>query len=286
MNPVTIGIIGGTGGMGRLFRELFEKSGHRVLIAGRQTELSYLELTRKSNIVILSTPVDVAIQICEIIGPIMTEDQALMDFCSLKEDIVAAMLKGTTKAEVVGTHPLFGPFTRSLSGHHIILCPGRGDKWRRWIEGEFNKMGAETQDMAADLHDRNMAVVQGLTHLLTICTGRTLQKINMTPDAAMACSTPIFKLTIDLIGRLFAQDLELYSMLVGKNKYVPEVVDTFIQALTEGQTALLKGDPEEGMRFLGEIKTFLGAFCEEGLKQSNRYINHVIHRNREDTPFS
>jgi prephenate dehydrogenase len=130
MNPVTIGIIGGTGGMGRLFRELFEKAGHRVLIAGRQTELSYLELTRKSDIVILSTPVDAAIQICEIIGPIMTEDQALMDFCSLKEDIVAAMLKGTTKAEVVGTHPLsFSVREEAINGG--AGSRGSSTKWAR-----------------------------------------------------------------------------------------------------------------------------------------------------------
>lgn len=272
MNSVTIGIIGGTGGMGRLFQELFEKAGHRVLIAGRKTELSYGELARQSDVVILSTPVDVAIEICKTIGPVMTEHQLLMDFCSLKEDIMAAMLSGAGKAEVVGTHPMFGPFTESLDGQNIIICPGRGEKWRQWIESEFKKFGAEIRVMSPDVHDKNMAVVQGLTHLLTICTGRTLQKINMKPDEAVAFSTPIFRLNMDMIGRLFAQDLELYSVLVGKNRYVPEVIETFINAMEEGRKALLNGRPEQGIRFLEDIKTFLGDFCQEGLKQSNRYL--------------
>ena len=249
-------------------------SSRRSRSGGMYTELTSLELARRSDIVIISTPVDAAIQIAQTIGPVMTENQALMDFCSLKEEIVTAMVKGTRRAEVVGTHPLFGPFTRSLVGQNIILTPGRGDKWRCWIDEEFKKMGAATQIMGADVHDRTMAVIQGLTHLLTISTGRTLQKLNMRPEEAMLSATPIFKVSLDFIGRLFAQDLELYSMLVGRNKYVPEMLDTFLGAMEEGRQALLNGAPNEGITFLEEIKKYLGPFCEEGLKQSNQYLSY------------
>ncbi|MBU0991395.1 MAG: prephenate dehydrogenase/arogenate dehydrogenase family protein [Proteobacteria bacterium] len=284
MKSVTIGIIGGSGGMGRLFEGVFKKSGHHVLIAGRKTVLTYEDLARKSDVVILSAPADASIEICKSVGPLMTEDQLLMDFCSLKEDIVTAMLSYTEKAEVVGTHPMFGPFTESLEGQNIVLCPGRGDKWQAWLKSEFQKLGAEILVMPAITHDKNMAVVQGLTHLLTICTGRTLQKINMTPDDAVLYATPIFRMNIDLIGRLFAQDLELFSMLVGKNRYVPDVIDTFIKAMEEGKRLLVNGCPEEGIRFLEDIKGFLGDFCEEGLKQSNRYLNHVVRKKDNGHP--
>lgn len=275
MSVVTIGIIGGTGGMGRLFEKIFIGAGHRVLIAGRKTELSYLDLARQSDVIILSTPVLSALDICDEIGPHLEEHQALMDFCSLKEEIVQKMV-ACTKAQVVGTHPMFGPYTESLNGQNIILCPGRGETWYRWIEHEFKKEGSVVSTMEPKDHDRAMAVAQGLTHFLTICMGRTLQKLDMSPALAGPYSTPIFKLKNDLIGRLFAQDLHLYATLVGGNQYVKDVLDLFLRSVNEGRDALLSGDESIAMDFLQDIREFLGDFCQVGLLESNKIMRSVV----------
>lgn len=272
---VTIGIIGGTGGMGRLFEKLFISSGHKVLIAGRSTELSYRDLAVQSDVIILSTPVSAAVEICKDIGPLITEGKALMDFCSLKEEIVSAMME-CTNAEVVGTHPMFGPFTDSLAGQNIILCKGRGETWIKWIEKEFKRYGAVVSIMEPMIHDRTMAVAQGLTHLLTICMGRTLQKLDMSPSEAGPYSTPIFKLKNDLVGRLFAQDLDLYATLVGSNHYVGDVLNLFLESLEEGRQALLSGNKNDAISFLADIKEFLGDFCDSGLEESNKIMKSVV----------
>lgn len=275
MSNVTIGIIGGTGGMGRLFEHIFVKNGHKVLIAGRKTELTYTELAKQSDVIIISTPVSSAIHICDEIGPHIDEHKALMDFCSLKEEIVEKMVS-CTKAEVVGTHPMFGPFTESIAGQNIILCPGRGEKWFRWIENEFKREGAVVSTMKPKDHDRTMAVAQGLTHFLTICMARTLQKMDMNPTDAGPYSTPIFKLKNDLIGRLFAQDLDLYATLVGTNKYVKEVLDQFLDTVVEGRKELLSGNKDQAIHFLADIREFLGDFCEQGLSASNRFMGSIV----------
>jgi prephenate dehydrogenase len=275
MDQVTIGIIGGTGGMGRLFEKIFVNSGHRVLIAGRKTELTYLQLVERSDIIILSTPEESSLDICDQIGPHIPEHKALMDFCSLKQRIVKKMAE-CTRAEVVGTHPMFGPFTESIKGQNIILCPARGERWYRWIETEFKKEGAVVSTMEPADHDKAMAVAQGLTHFLTICMGRTLQKLNMSPADAGPYSTPIFKLKNDLIGRLFAQDPDLYVTLVGENPYVADVLSTFMKSIDESQKALLSGNREVGLDFLRDIRDFLGDFCHQGLDESNKIMRSVV----------
>jgi prephenate dehydrogenase len=254
---------------------LFRSNGHKVLIAGRSTELSYSELVRQSDVVIISTPLESALKICEDIGPHMDETKALMDFCSLKEEIVEKMM-ATTTCDVVGTHPMFGPFTESIAGQNIILCPGRGDRWFRWIENEFRKEDAVVSTMAPKDHDRTMAVAQGLTHFLTICMGRTLQKMNMSPADAGPYSTPIFKVKNDLIGRLFAQDLELYATLVGGNKYVKDVLEIFMDTVKEGSRTLLSDDKDEAVRYLEDIRHFLGDFCNTGLSESNKFMRSIV----------
>jgi prephenate dehydrogenase len=271
MDRLNIGIIGGTGSMGRWFKRFFSEAGHNVLISGRKTEITYEDVARRCDVVILSVPLDAAISISERIGPVMSQNQLLMDFCSLKENILKNMLSSTS-AQVTGTHPLFGPFTDSIKGQNIIVCHGRGTKWLEWLEDEFTKKGAIVTHMDPVTHDRNMAVVQGLTHLLTICLGRTLQKLNMAPSDAVFYSTPVFRLKVDLLARLFAQDPGLYANLIGKNTHVKDAVDTFLSAMDEAKKCLLSGQDENAISFIENIRDFLGDSCQQGFEESNKIL--------------
>lgn len=279
MNTLTIGIIGGTGGMGRLFAPFFERRGHRVLIAGRRTALTYRQLAADSDIVIISTPQEAGIPIIRDIGPLLDENKLLMDFCSLKADIVDAMLTHS-KAEVIGTHPLFGPFTTSFKRQNIIICPARGTAWINWCEETLRAEGACVSQMTPTDHDRHMAIVQGLTHFITICVGRTFMKLDMQPKAALHFATPLFRLNMDLVGRLFAQDPSLYSSLVSKNKNIDNILKVFFKAMDESRSALFD-NRVDALAFLKEIRDFLGSFCEEALDESNLFLD-ALYQAEED----
>ena len=274
MTNTVIGIIGGTGNMGRWFKDFFLSAGHKVLVSGRKTSLTPSDMAKKSNIIILSMPIHAAIPTCEDIGPLLSHDQLLMDLCSLKEKILEKMLN-STQAQVIGTHPLFGPFTDSIKGQNVIICPGRGTGWLEWIEEEFQSQDAVVRRMDPITHDRNMAVVQGLTHFLTVCMGRTLQKINMAPDQAKSCSTPVFRLNIDLIGRLFSQDPELYASLIGSNRHVKDVMAIFMSAISEAKESLFSDKEGEASAYLNNIRDFFGDFCRESLQESNKILKDL-----------
>lgn len=274
MEQHTIGIIGGTGHMGRWFERFFSENGHTVLIAGRKTPLGYRELADQSDIVILSVPLQSALRVAADIGPGMRPDQLLMDFCSLKEDILEHMLASTT-AEVLGCHPLFGPMTDSLKGQNVVFCPGRGSRWKAWLEAEFTAHQAVVSHLDAGAHDRHMAVVQGLTHLMMIGLGRTLQRLDLDPETLLAHSTPVFRVKLDLVGRLFDQDLDLFRNLVGENRHVQPAIETFLAAMTEASAALAAGAAGPGTAYLEEIRRFLGGFCRHGLEESNRLLETI-----------
>ncbi len=274
MDKITIGIIGGTGVMGCLFEREFLAAGFNVLIAGRKTRLTYKELCKRSQVVILSTPVKSAVEIAKKIGHLLKEDQLFMDFCSLKEDVVASMLANSC-AEVCGTHPMFGPFVNSLKKQNVVLCPGRGKKWHKWAENFFKARGAVVTVMDPLQHDKNMAVVQGLTHFLTISLGKLIQKNNILPDDISSCSTPIFRLKLDLVGRLFAQDTHLYSTLISENRHTQKVVDEFLNVFCETKEKLFVNNEDKKIEFLEEIKKYYGDFCDTALKESNEILNKL-----------
>ncbi len=274
MNRVTIGIIGGKGKMGQWFSRFFTEAGHRVLISDLKTELRPKEIAKKSDVVILSVPLAAALHLSEEVGPMLNSKQLLMDICSMKEDIVEAMNR-FSHAEVAGTHPLFGPYPDTIDGQNIIICPGKGSVWLKWLENEFKKEGASVIRMNPETHDRNMAVIQGLTHMLTVCLGRLLQKFDMNPKEVILYSTPVFRINIDLIGRLLSQDLNLYDDLIGGNRYLPEILEEFRSVLNEGKERLLSGNKGEGAAFMEEISDFFDPFCQRGLDESNRIIKAV-----------
>ena len=128
--------------------------------------------------------------------------------------------------------------------------------------------------MTPEAHDRNMAIVQGLTHLLTVCMGRILQNFNMPPQEAMLFSTPVFRINLDLIGRLLSQDLGLYEDLIG-NKYVPEILEMFQSVFNEGKERLLSDNKGEGAAFMEEIRNFFDSFCQRGFDESNEIIEAI-----------
>lgn len=269
---ISIGIIGGTGSMGQWFGKFFSGAGHTVLVSGRKTETTYTDIIKECDAVILSVPLDAAIEVSGQIGPLLRKNQLLMDLCSLKEAVVKNMLD-KTEADVIGTHPLFGPFMDSIKGQNVIMCPGRGEQWLKWLENEFVSKGAFVTVMNPSVHDRHMAIVQGLTHFLAICMGRTLQKMNMNNSTALSCSTPVFKINYDLIGRLFAQDIGLYQNLISRNIHFGNVLDLFLSSVDEGKNSLLSGQDEKGLLFLEDVRDYFKDSCLNSLKESNKIIN-------------
>lgn len=259
--------------MGRWFKSFFEETGHTVLVAGRTTALTCEALVQRSAVVILSVPISAAEGVCRGIGPAMDPSQLLMDICSLKEDVLKHMLENTS-AQVVGTHPLFGPATEKLYGQNIIICPGRGTDGLSRMESLFRSEGAVLTRMDPQEHDRHMALVQGLTHFLTVSLGRTLQKLNLRPQDALQVATPVFRTQLDLVGRLFAQDLELFQDLIRINPYMESTLEIFLSSLTESrQKLIVTDDSSSGKNFMQGIHEFLNPFCEQGLAESNFLLN-------------
>lgn len=279
MSEVAIGIIGGTGGMGQWFERYFKSIGSTVLIAGRNTEITYKDIADTCDIIIVSVPMDVAEDVARNIGKDLGPHQLLTDFCSQKETIVEAMLDATD-AQVLGMHPLFGPYHQTLNGQNIVFCQGRGDAWRQWLEEKFKNSGAVITHMGASDHDRNMALFQGLTHFISLCMGSMFEELNLTPHDAMKFSTPVFRVNIYLIGRLLAQDHDLYEKLIGENKYVPELIDTFSRIMDQTKKKLLTGKKGEGAEFIKRLQESYNDLCKESLEESNKMLEVLYDKNK------
>ena len=198
---------------------------------------------------IVAVPVASTIEVIRAVGPLLTEEALLMDLTSLKEEPVKAML-ASSRAEVIGCHPLFGPDAPSLEGQNIVLCPARGGRWLGFLQGIFVKNGARITVTAPAEHDRMMAWVQGLTHLDTLLTGLTLRDSGVEPSELAAFSTPVFRTREAIAAKVFGPRPGLYAAILAENPNMPaselfeknflKVKEMILRRDTAGIAALLK----------------------------------------------
>ncbi|MDH4225883.1 MAG: prephenate dehydrogenase/arogenate dehydrogenase family protein, partial [Deltaproteobacteria bacterium] len=205
--PRTIGLAGGTGKMGMMFKRLFEADGQTVLVAGRSTSLTFEELARRSDVVIVSVPISHTGEVIQRIAPLLNPDQLFSDFTSIKSAPVAAMLKSA--AQVVGCHPIFGPMGQP-EGQNVVLCPARPGDLAPWYREFFTRHGMRVHEMTPAEHDEAMGVIQGLTHFINIAFAKTLETRGVDLQRILNVCSPVYRVTFAMLSRILSGDPALY----------------------------------------------------------------------------
>ncbi len=240
MDRFSIGIIGGTSGIGRSFADFLTQEGHMVHVTGRMTGMDIPDLAMACQIIIVSVPIGVTCEVIRKVGPFLKEDALLMDLTSLKAEPVRAML-ASSASEVIGLHPLFGPGVSSLQGQNVVLCPGRGERWLPRLKALLERKGARLVVTTPERHDEIMAVVQGLNHLNTIVLGLVLHETGMKPADLEAFMTPIFRAKVEIMERVFERP-GLYAEILTLNPHVERICGLYETSLAELREKIRKGD--------------------------------------------
>ncbi len=275
VEPKTIAIIGGEGGMGRSLNTLFSDLGHDVLSADLQTKLRPAEAAATADVVIVSVPIRDTRAVIEQVGHLVRKDALLMDVTSIKTDPMAAML-ASTEASVVGTHPMFGPGVNTYQGQRVVLCPGRGDAWLDWVRQMFTARGLVISEATPAEHDSMMAIVQVLHHFKTQVLGMALSRAGTPLEETLRFTSPAYLLEAYVTGRHFAQSPELYGPIEMLNPDSTRVIATFSKAAADLAEILADGDQGAFDQVFADVRAFFGEFTEEALEQSGFLIDRLV----------
>jgi len=272
---ITVGIIGGTGQMGQWFKKFFEKNKCKVLIASRKTKLKPEQCAAKCDVVIISVPISSTVKVIKEVAPYVREGALLMDLTSLKKEPVQAMLQNT-QAAVIGTHPVFGPSVKTIRNQTVVLCPARPKKWMPWLRNILEKNGALVRITTPEKHDKMMSIIQGITHFSTICVAHTLKKLGIDVAESLHYTSPIYKLRMDMVGRLLNQDPTLYADIEMLNPENKKAMEEYIRSTRELIGIIKRKDKEEFIKFFKEGADFLGSFKREATEYSDYLIEKLV----------
>jgi len=195
--------------------------------------LSNKELVQKSDVVIISVPIRVTVEIIKEVGPYIAPEALLMDFTSLKKASVEAMLK-YSKSEVMGAHPLFGPNIESLKGQTITT---------------------------PEKHDQIMAVIQALTHFFLLGFALILKESPFSMETLMRYATPNFQIISQRIFHLNHQNPEIYASIQFDNPFYHEKILPLCWEVLERLKKIIQDQNyEEFLKIFQELGDFLGNY--------------------------
>ncbi|WP_292727647.1 prephenate dehydrogenase/arogenate dehydrogenase family protein [Methanoculleus sp.] len=271
------GIIGGTGQMGRFFAGVFEAAGWETIVSGTKTSLTNPDVAEMADLVMVSVPIRATVGVIREVAPILSEEQVFCDLTSLKVEPVRAML--SSRAEVIGLHPMFGPGAASLRGQTIIATPARcGKETLEGLLSVFRDQGAAITLSTPEDHDRMMAVIQGLTHFGTLAKAEAIRRTGADVAETLLFTSPVYRIEMGLVGRLLAQDAGLYGDMLQMNSAVPEVLAQFEEAVRTLREIVESGDDERFRAFFMENAGHYASYLRTATVETDDLVNHVVNR--------
>lgn len=199
--------------------------------------LASLAEVAAADIVVLATPVDRLRQVIAAIGPHLRPGVVVLDVGSVKV-IPAEIMRGSLPehVEIVGTHPLFGPQSarEGITGLKIAVCPIRGRSAFRIAAFLRKVLRLKVIVTTPEAHDREAAMVQGLTHLIA----KVLVRMEPLPTRMTTASFDLVARAVEMV-RYDAP--EVFLAIERDNPFAPEVRRRFFALAAEVDAALERG---------------------------------------------
>jgi chorismate mutase / prephenate dehydrogenase len=268
-------LVGGRGRMGRLFGDQFTRRGHAIDVLEKDDAIDPKRIAA-ADVVFVAVPMTDATRVTAELAPLVREDALLCDINSLKREVCAELR--ACRGEAVGTHPMFGPTVGSLRRQKIVVCRIKPGPMSQWLEGELGRMGAELIESDPDTHDRMMAIVQVLTHFGILVMGQALAKSGVPLAETLRYMSPIYRLEVSIVGRLFSQSPELYREILMSNPHGVPYRDLFVAQARELADMIARGDRESFVARFRETSTFFAEFSREAMTLSDHIIDTVMSR--------
>lgn len=172
----------------------------------------------------------------------LTPGAIVVDVASVKVRPIELMQRHlSAQCDILGTHPLFGPQTAGalggIAGQPIALCPvritdmQRLDRIRAFLA---ETLGLRIVEIDPDAHDREMARVQALTHLI----GHAAVEMDL-PESPLA--TLAYTRLLELKRNMANHSADLFHTIQGDNPYAADARRAFRDAIDRLESRIDRG---------------------------------------------
>ncbi len=263
-------VVGGEGALGSVFVTLFKNSDYQVSILDKAQWNEREEILTDADLVIISVPINLTVEVIKAL-PKLSPNCILADVTSVKKAPLDAMLQAHD-GPVVGLHPMFGPDAPGMIKQVVVVCHGRMSEAYQWMIKQMQVWGAQVHEAHAAQHDKAMAFIQVMRHFNTFVYGQHLTQESPDLKELIAFSSPIYRLELAMVGRLFAQAPALYADIIFNDLDNVRLLERFHHRFGEA-IKLLKDNNKKGfIDKFKEVEAWFGEYATECLKDSKQML--------------
>ena len=263
-------VVGGNGALGGLFVHMLRLSGYRVEVLEKADWEQADALLSGAGMVLVAVPIDVTEVVIARLGQ-LPDDCLLVDLTSVKQGPMAAML-AAHKGPVLGLHPMFGPDVASLAKQVIVCCVGRDPAASEWLCQQMTIWGARLVEVSAAEHDKAMTLIQALRHFATFAYGRHLAEEGADLEQLLRLSSPIYRLELAMVGRLFAQDPALYADIILSSPQNLAMIRRYYEEFGRSLALLEQGQREGFVAAFNQVADYFGEHAGQFLRESKQLL--------------
>ncbi|MFY9288364.1 MAG: prephenate dehydrogenase [Alphaproteobacteria bacterium] len=207
----------------------------KVIAKTHKARVGTLEDAASCRIVVVAVPVQQIEAALKQIAGYVKPGALVIDVASVKIKPTMQMKKILPKyVDVIGTHPLFGPQTgkNGIKGLNIALTNVRGHRAPCVAKFLAQKLKLNVHLTTAKEHDKELAYVQGLTHLLMkVVVALDLPKFRFT--------TKTYEYLEQMVEMIRYDSEELFRAIERENPYSKKAKKEFFSAARKLEEKLM-----------------------------------------------
>jgi|TARA_B100000959_G_scaffold41728_1_gene41919 prephenate dehydrogenase len=278
-----ITIIGAGGQMGQWFSKYFsdmdfEVTGHdsENKVTGKDVIVSESLVggILQADYVILCTPTRRTPEIIRLIAKEMKRGTYLIEISSEKSKVVSSLSKMPAKINPICIHPMFGPGIKTIKGQNIISIPIKDAKKELTVTKSLFE-GANFVTIDAIEHDKKIAVILGLTHLMNLVFANIIskdEKMNLTEKM----SGTTFRVQKTLAESIMTETPELIETIIA-NPEIRRVAEDLWKDVGRLLTSVQESKTEEVVNYIKECQERLAKHTDinESYKRLTKMVKSV-----------
>lgn len=137
-----------------------------------------------------------------------------------------------------------------------------------------NGLGARLHKITPEEHDRNMSFIQALRHFTTFTYGQNLAE-DVELEQLLALSSPIYRLELAMVGRLFAQDPQLYADIIMSSDENIALIKRYYNSFGRALEMLERKDKAEFVAQFKQVSQWFGDDAKHFMRESQSLLQQA-----------
>ena len=257
-------IIGGNGKMGQWFAQFLSSQDFDVFIHDTEpwqdqqnfvADFRTIELNH--DYIILATPIQTSADILKELCALKPSG-IVLDISSIKSPLRLPLRQlADSGTRVVSIHPMFGPNIQLRSGKHVIFMDMGNEEAVNQVKQLFQPTMAERIDMKFEDHDRLIAYVLGLSHVVNIAFLTVLSESGEAAELLSKLSSTTFDAQLNIADNVARENPHLYFEIQKLNHYSPSTLNALSDAIQRIIQMVHQNNQDAFVNIMSQAKSYM-----------------------------